>query len=132
MARAKATQAARDMAGSRGSLKSVKRAIAPAAHGLWFATRHNRLSGEAAFIALVALAAGSGTAAGGRPGLREFAPVVGRVPAAGRARVAMRTRGAGAALRASGDGTGQKMPVSSSGQARKTGGGIVFNGAWGV
>jgi len=67
MARAEATQMARDMAGSRGAPRSVKGAIAPATRGLGFATRHNRLFGEATFLALVALAAGSGPAALRRP-----------------------------------------------------------------
>jgi len=104
MARAKAkaetTQMARDMAEDRGAPRSVKRAIAPAARGLRFATRHNRLFEEATFLALVALAAGSGSTTGGCPGLRGLASAAGRVPTAGRARVAMRTCDAGAALRA--------------------------------
>jgi len=49
----------------------VKRAIAPAARGPGFAARNNRPSGEAASLALAA-------------------PAAGRVPTAGRARVAMR------------------------------------------
>jgi len=104
MARAKAkaetTQMARDMAEDRGALRSVKRAIAPAARGLRFATRHNRLFEEATFLALVALAAGSGSTTGGCPGLRGLAAAAGRVPTAEWARVAMRTCDAGAALRA--------------------------------
>jgi len=75
----------------------VKGAIAPAARGLRFATRHNRPSGEATFLALAAPAAGSGATAGGCPGPRGLAAAAGRVPTAGRARVAVRTRGAGVA-----------------------------------
>jgi len=104
MARAKAkaetTQMAKDMAEDRGALKSVKRAITPAARGLRFATRHNRLYEEATFLALVALAAGSGATTGGCPGPRGLAAVAGRVPTAEWARVAMRTCDADVALRA--------------------------------
>jgi len=76
-AKAETTQTARDMAGDRGAPRPAKRAIAPAARGLRFATRHNRLHGEATFLALVALAAGSGATTGGCPGLREFAAAAG-------------------------------------------------------
>jgi len=98
-ARAKATQMARDMAEDRGAPRSAKRAIAPAARGPGFATRHNRLHGEATFLALVALAAGSGATTGGCPGLREFAAVTGRMPTAEWARQAMQARDATGALR---------------------------------
>jgi len=70
--------------------RPVKRAIAPAARGPGFAARNNRPSGEAASLALAALAAGSGATAAGCPGLRGLAAAAGRVPTAGRARVAMR------------------------------------------
>jgi len=88
------------MAGDRGAPRPAKRAIAPATRGLGFAARHNRLYKEAAFLALVALDAGSGATAGGCLELREFAAVAGRVPTAEWARVAMRARGADVALRA--------------------------------
>jgi len=81
-ARAKATQMTRDMAGDRGDPRSVKKAIASAARVLRFATRHNRPSGEATFLALVALAAGSGATTGGCPGLRGLAAAAGGVPTA--------------------------------------------------
>jgi len=104
MARAKAkaesTQMARDMAEDRGAPRSVKKAIEPATRGLRFATRHNRLFEEATFLALVALAAGSGATISGCLELREFAAVVDRVPTAEWARVAMRTCDADVALRA--------------------------------
>jgi len=100
-ARAKATQMAKDAAGDGGAPRPVKGAIAPAARGPGFATRHNRPSGEAASLALVAPAAGSGATAAGCHGLRGLAAAAGRVPTAGRARVAMRTCDAGVALRSS-------------------------------
>jgi len=90
---------AEDMAEDRGALRSVKRVIEPATRGLRFATRHDRLYEEATFLALVALAAGSGATTGGCLELREFAAVAGRVPTAEWVRVALRTCDAGVALR---------------------------------
>lgn len=66
---------ARGLAGGRGALKSVEGAI-PLARGLAFAAGHSRLLGEATFLALTALAAGSGSPAA--------------VPGAPRARVGRR------------------------------------------
>jgi len=100
MARAKAKAETTQMAEDRGALRSVKRAIEPATRGRRFATRHNRLFEEATFLALVALAAGSGATTGGCLELRGIAAAAGRLPTAEWARVAMRTCDAGVALRA--------------------------------
>jgi len=91
MVRQKATQTAREMAKDGGAPGSVKRAIAPVTNGLGTSTRPNRAYRHATILALVALAASNGTSAGGCLGPRECASVVGRVPTAEWARVALRT-----------------------------------------
>jgi len=72
---------AKDAAGDGGAPRSVKGAIAAAARGLRIATRHDRRV----------------------PGARGLAAVAGRVPTAGRARVALRACDAGGTLRRRGE-----------------------------
>ena len=78
----------------------MKRAIAPATRGLRTATRHNRKYAAGTILALIALAASSGTSAGGCLELRGHSRAVGRVPTGEWARRVIQTCDADGALRA--------------------------------
>jgi len=80
----------------------VKRAIAPATRGLRTATRHNRKYAAGTILALIALAASSGTSAGGCLELRGHSRAVGRVPTGEWARRVIQTCDADGALRPAG------------------------------
>jgi len=87
----------REVAENRSAPRAVTRVLAPAAQGLRAATRPNKRHRAGTILALVALAAGNGTPAGGFLGLGEHAGTAGRTPTAGRARQAMQARDAAGA-----------------------------------
>jgi len=89
----------KEMAENSSALRAVTRVLAPAAQGLRTATRPNKKYTAGTILVLVALAASNGTSVSGCLELREYASVVGRVPTAEWARVALRTCDAGVALR---------------------------------
>lgn len=82
MARRKATQTAREMAGGRDAPGLVKRKIATVPWGIGTATRLNRVYRLATILFLVALASSNGVSVSGCLELREYASVVNRVPTA--------------------------------------------------